>query len=209
MTPPSNPVDLVIWHRTVAEMYAFVRQTWAEDHPDACDMFRAERDRMFKEHPQSPLSEEQAEYFTYLEYYPYDPAWRVTGTIDTGVKKETFTVDLPDEGAFRYTRIARVRFQVLHQEAELSLFWVEGYGGGLFLPFKDETNGEETYGGGRYLYDTVKGADLRVDPDELVLDFNYAYNPSCAYNDRWVSPLSPAENTLPFPVEAGEKAFIG
>jgi uncharacterized protein (DUF1684 family) len=209
MATPSNPVDLAIWQRTVAEMYAFVRQTWAEDQPDACDMFRAERDRMFKEHSQSPLSEEQTKYFAYLEYYPYDPAWRVTGAIDTGVKKETFTVDLSDEGLFRYTRIARVRFHVLRQEAELSLFWVEGYGGGLFLPFKDETNGEETYGGGRYLYDTVRGADLRIDPGELVLDFNYAYNPTCAYNDRWVCPLSPAENALPFPVEAGEKAFIG
>ena len=209
MATPSNPVELAIWRRTVAEMYAFVRQTWAEDQPDACDMFRAERDRMFKEHSQTPLSEEQVEFFTFLEYYPYDLAWRVTGVIDDAVKQETFTVDLPDEGAFQYTRVARVRFQVLDREAELSLFWVEGYGGGLFLPFKDETNGEETYGGGRYLYDTAKGADLRAEPGELVLDFNYAYNPSCAYNDRWVCPLSPAENTLSFPVEAGEKAFIG
>ena len=208
MATPANPVELAIWRRTVAEMYAFVRQTWAEDQPDACDMFRTERDRMFKEHPQSPLSAEQSEVFGFLAYYPYDPAWRVTGTFDTEVKKETFTVDLPDEGPFRYTRIARVHFRVRRQEAKLSLFWVEGYGGGLFLPFKDETNGEATYGGGRYLYDTVKGADLRVEPDELVLDFNYAYNPSCAYNDRWVCPLPPAENTLPFAVEAGEKAFV-
>jgi uncharacterized protein (DUF1684 family) len=208
MATPSNPVELAIWRRTIAEMYAFVRQTWAEDQPDACDMFRAERDRMFKEHSQSPLTEEQAEIFAFLEYYPYDPAWRVTGTIDDEVKQETFTIDLPDEGTFRYTRVARVQFRVLQQEAELSLFWVEGYGGGLFLPFKDETNGEETYGGGRYLYNTVKGADLRVEPGELVLDFNYAYNPSCAYNNRWVCPLSPVENTLPFPVEVGEKAFI-
>ena len=103
--------------------------------------------------------------------------------------------------------MARVRFAVPGHEAELSLFWVGGYGGGLFLPFRDATHGRETYGGGRYLYDTIKGADLGAGVDEVVLDFNYAYNPSCAYNDRWVCPLSPPENSLPFAVEAGEKLF--
>ena len=86
----------------------------------------------------------------------------------------------------------------------LTLFWLEGYGGGLFLPFKDQTSGRETYGGGRYLYDTVKGADLGAAPDSILLDFNFAYNPSCAYNPRWVCPLAPRENVLDFRIEAGE-----
>ena len=84
---------------------------------------------------------------------------------------------------------------------------MEGYGGGLFLPFLDETNTNETYGGGRYLYDTIKGADLGTNGSTLVLDFNFAYNPSCAYDDRWTCPLAPRENRLSFPVQAGEKSF--
>ena len=89
------------------------------------------------------------------------------------------------------------------------MFWVLGYGGGVFLPFKDATNGPETYGGGRYLLDTIKHADLGSEDERLVLDFNYAYNPSCAYNPRWHCPLSPPENTLPVEIRAGEKSYPG
>jgi uncharacterized protein (DUF1684 family) len=84
------------------------------------------------------------------------------------------------------------------------VYWIAGYGGGLFLPFRDATNASTTYGGGRYLYDTIKGADLGAGNDELVLDFNYAYHPSCCYNPRWVCPLAPPQNRLSFAVEAGE-----
>jgi hypothetical protein len=91
--------------------------------------------------------------------------------------------------------------------ATLTLYWIEGYGGGLFLPFRDGTNGTETYGGGRYLYDTIKGADLGAGRRAITLDFNFSYNPSCAYSPRWLCPLSPAENSLPFRVAAGELAF--
>jgi uncharacterized protein (DUF1684 family) len=118
-------------------------------------------------------------------------------------------VELPAEGLVRYTRVARLQFAVQGQQGELSLFWIEGYGGGLFLPFQDATNGGETYGGGRYLYDTIKGADLGAGPGGIVLDFNYAYNPSCAYDEQWLCPLAPQENRLPFATEAGEKAFPG
>jgi len=78
----------------------------------------------------------------------------------------------------------------------------------LFLPFRNATSGQKTYGGGRYLYDTIKGADLGIEAEEIGLDFNYDYNPSCAYNNtQWVCPLAPPENRLPFAVEAGEKVF--
>jgi uncharacterized protein (DUF1684 family) len=79
-----------------------------------------------------------------------------------------------------------------------------GYGGGVFLPFRDATNNRQTYGGGRYLYDTIKGADLGTAQGGIVLDFNYAYHPSCYYNPRWVCPLAPPQNILDFPVTAGE-----
>jgi len=93
---------------------------------------------------------------------------------------------------------------LLGASAALELFWLEAYGGGVFLPFADTTSGETTYGGGRYLLDTIKGADLGVDHGRLVLDFNFAYKPSCSYDPRWVCPLSPASNRVPLAVRAGE-----
>ena len=76
---------------------------------------------------------------------------------------------------------------------------------GVFLPFADATRGSETYGGGRYLLDTVKGADLGEADGRLVLDFNFAYNPSCSYDPQWDCPLAPPPNWLRVPVEAGER----
>ena len=101
---------------------------------------------------------------------------------------------------------ARATFRLHGRALALDCLWLQGYGGGLFLPFGDATNGATTYGAGRYLLDTVKGADLGCEDRELVLDFNFAYNPSCVYNPRWVCPLAPAANRLPVPVEAGERA---
>jgi uncharacterized protein (DUF1684 family) len=97
------------------------------------------------------------------------------------------------------------RFEFDGVERELELYWLDGYGGGLFLPFRDGTSGSETYGAGRYLLDTVKGADLGTDGDRLVLDFNFAYNPSCAYDPKWVCPLAPYPNRLVTPIRAGER----
>jgi uncharacterized protein (DUF1684 family) len=88
---------------------------------------------------------------------------------------------------------------------ELELYWLEGYGGGVFLPFRDATAGAETYGAGRYLLDTVKGSDLGMQDGRLVLDFNFAYNPSCSYDDRWACPLAPPANRLEAVIRAGER----
>jgi uncharacterized protein (DUF1684 family) len=103
----------------------------------------------------------------------------------------TFDIPLAADGVIHCARVARVSFTIASEPATLALYWFGGYGGGLWLPFSDATSGESTYGGGRYLYDTIKGADLGTDADRIVLDFNFAYNPSCAYDDRWVCPLSP------------------
>lgn len=207
MATPGNPFTLAEWRRTVAELYAAVRWAPSDDQSRAWEVFRAARNELFTLHPDSPLDPEQRAEFAGLDYYPYDPAARVIGTLDRAVERATFEVDLPAEGVCRYTRVARIGFTLHGQAAELSVFWIEGYGGGLFLPFRDATCGRTTYGGGRYLYDTIKGADLGAGAQQIVLDFNYAYNPSCAYNDQWVCPLSPPENRLPFAVEAGERAF--
>jgi uncharacterized protein (DUF1684 family) len=118
------------------------------------------------------------------------------------MQEEIFGPILPVIG---YERIEEAIDYVNRHDRPLALYWFEGYGGGLWLPFSDASCGTETYGGGRYLSDTIKGADLGISGSEILLDFNFAYNPSCAYDDRWSCPLSPSENRLPFAVNAGER----
>lgn len=207
MSTPTDPLSLADWRRRVAEMYAAVRHN--PDPQAGWRAFRGQRDRLFASHPVSPLDEAQQASFETLPFFSYNPAWRKLGRLDKKVERRTYAIELPDEGSFRYTRVANVHFDHQGEEHSLSLFWVEGYGGGLFLPFQDQTSGKGTYGGGRYLYDGIKGADLNLEPEGFLLDFNFAYNPSCAYNDRWVCPLSPPENRLGCAVEAGERRYPG
>ena len=103
------------------------------------------------------------------------------------------------------SRFARTRFELAGEQQTLDLYWLDGYGGGVFLSFADATSGHETYGACRYLLDTVKGSDLGERDGRLVLDFNFAYNPSCAYDPRWVCPLAPPGNRLPVAVRGGER----
>ena len=104
-----------------------------------------------------------------------------------------------------FTRFGYARFSLKARKLSLELYWIQGYGGGIFLPFRDATSAVSTYGAGRYLIDTVKGADLGGQGDRLLLDFNFAYNPSCAYDPRWVCPLAPPANRLDVAVAAGER----
>jgi hypothetical protein len=116
-------------------------------------------------------------------------------------------MQLQDDGITHLRRIGRVHITIDGSEVALTVFWILGYGGGLFLPFRDATSGAQTYGGGRYLLDTIKHADLGSSDGCLILDFNYAYNPSCAYDSRWHCPLAPQENWLSVPILAGEMVF--
>jgi len=119
------------------------------------------------------------------------------------VRDELFRIHpTSGEEPYAFTRFARARFEL----GSLDLFWLEGYGGGVFLSFADATSGTETYGACRYLLDTVKGADLGERDGRLVLDFNFAYNPSCAYDPRWVCPLAPPGNRLAAPIRGGERS---
>ena len=203
MTSPATPLTLAHWRRAVAEIYADVRAT--SDGAAAAARYRAERDRLFAEHPDTPISPADRRKWHGASWYPYDAKWRTTGIVEPAQSTAGFDIPLAGDGVIRCTRVARIRFAIGGKNAALALYWFSGYGGGLWLPFSDATSGESTYGGGRYLYDTIKGADLGAGADRLVLDFNFAYNPSCAYDDRWVCPLSPAENSLPFAVTAGER----
>jgi uncharacterized protein (DUF1684 family) len=159
---------------------------------------------LFRAHPQSALDDAQKAAFRGLRYYPYNPAYRVVTEIDTSVEPIAYEDDLDGDGHIVIRQFGQVAFELPTGSGTLGLFWIGGYGGGLFLPFRDTTNNLTTYGGGRYLFDTIKGADLGTDGNTIVLDFNYAYHPSCYYNPRWVCPLAPPQNRLTFPIEAGE-----
>lgn len=200
-------LDLLDYRRRVFELYQTVRDT--EGDAETWEWFRNQREWLFQAHSQSALDAAQKAAFRGLEYFPHDPDYRVIAEVDTRVEPEVFSVDLGEDGQLSYRRFARVQFDLPSGAGSLNVYWLQGYGGGLFLPFGDATNGAESYSGGRYLYDTIKGADLGTSGRSIVLDFNYAYNPSCAYSPRWVCPLTLPENRLPFPVMAGEKAFGG
>jgi len=201
-------LELALWRRQTAEMYARVREVSGADPLLAWEEYRERRDQMFRSRAQSPLERAARARFKGLEYFPYNPAWRFVvpvTPIQDAPQGSITEIELP-EGTLRYKKFGWVSVPSLPGTA-LALYWLEGYGGGLFLPFKDLTNGAGTYGGGRYLYDTIKGADLGAGPDLIVMDFNFAYNPSCAYSPKWICPLAPRENTLPTRVEAGERMF--
>lgn len=197
-------IELLHYRRAVSDMYAAVRnsqlppeQTWLR--------WRQTRDHLFGQHPQTALDAEQVQRFQGLTYFDYNPAWRFEAEIDTDVVHEIIPIETDRDGTVRAYRFGRVHLNVGDAPVSLSCFWLLGYGGGVYLPFRDATNGTETYGGGRYLLDTIKHADLGQTVDgKLILDFNYAYNPSCAYNSQWSCPLAPPENWLTIPVPAGE-----
>jgi uncharacterized protein (DUF1684 family) len=205
MSTPANPFTLADWRHTVAEHYVTVRALSGSDGPAASTQFRAARERLFREHPDSPIALERRPAWRGLHWHPYAKAWRIRGVIDTSATRQTFEISLASDGVLRCTRVGHARFAIDGAPAALAMYWFEGYGGGLWLPFSDASSGTQTYGGGRYLYDTIKGADLGIAGSEILLDFNFAYNPSCAYDVRWSCPLSPLENRLPVEVNAGER----
>lgn len=206
MSKVSNYIELLDYRRQVSSLYAWLRGS--ELSPEArLREFRHRRDSLFASHPQSALDSGQKSSFKGLEYYPYNPDLRFVLPVEMDVKGSVVEIDLEDDGPTRMEKFGKVRFTFEGKEVTLSLYWILGYGGGVFLPFRDSTNRNETYGGGRYLLDTIKSADLGRGASGLVIDFNYAYNPSCAYNPRWHCPLAPPENWLSIPIRAGELRF--
>lgn len=191
-------LSLLHWRRSVAAAYAAVRQ--ATDPAQGWSAWRGARDRLFGQHPDSPLSPAARTGFSGLTYAPYDPALRFTVPVSPA---EPAHLDVPTgtDGLVPFDRIGKV---VLPGLGSLDVWWLGSYGGGIFVPVKDGSAGRTTYGGGRYLLDTVKGADLGGIDDQLVIDLNYAYHPSCAYDSAWACPLAPPGNVLAATVLAGE-----
>ena len=193
-----DTLDLLDWKRRILHLYTEIRD--AGDPAAAWHRWRETRDELFRSHPQSPLPPQARASFGGVQYFPYDPALRFSAELEA---VEPQSLEIPGSGGsrIRFTRFGIARFAL----GELELYWLEGYGGGIFLPFGDATNGRETYGAGRYLLDSVKGADLGLENGRLVLDFNFAYNPSCSYDDRWACPLTPPANRLPAEIRGGER----
>ncbi len=199
-------LDLADWRRRVGDLYRL-------SGPDALTRFRHSRDELFRTHPQSPLNEEARTRFEGLRYFDHDPAYRIHLRVEPADAGDPLEIDTGGEdGVITYRRAGSLRFRLAGEDCQLTVFSLVGYGGGLFLPFRDATSGHETYGGGRYLFDTVKNTDglaleLTAGSADITIDFNFAYNPSCVYDARWACPLAPRENWLAVPVRAGEKMF--
>lgn len=207
--PMSEYLDLADWRRRVAAMYESLRSD-PRSEPDRLTAFRAARDRLFVEHPSSPVPATERASFPGVPYWPHDPTLRFTAALEPDPSAPPLDLPRSGEGAsFPYSRIGWVGFTVADTDCRLAVYWLNDYGGGIFIPFRDATSGGESYGAGRYLWDSAKGADLGSRGDELVLDFNYAYHPSCVYDPRWSCPLAPPENRLAVPIRAGERLGEG
>ena len=210
----ADRLSLADWRRRIATLYAEVRAMAASDPAAAHAHWRAVRERLFREHPQSPVPQGARADFRAL-HFDHDPLLRFHAVVEPAPPAEPgdLLLELPNSGSdsLSFSRIGRVRLPFPDGERTLSVFWMAGYAGGLFIPFRDATNGDTTYGAGRYLVDAAKAADLGAapGPDDaswaLVLDFNFAFQPSCAFDPRWACPLAPPENRLDLEIRAGER----
>ncbi len=240
---------LADWRRQVSDLYAEVRRLGVGDPVGALTVWRAERERLYRDHPMSPVPAARRRNFS-ARHFDYDPSLRFEVVVQAAAPAAPAAtpaatplaivpdptpgqaplapapplgtpalgaptplgapLSLPNSGgdSLSFRRIGSVEIPFAsHGPRTLSLFWMEGYSGGLFLPFRDGTSGIETYAAGRYLLDTAKSADLGGDRERgsLILDFNFAYQPSCAFDPRWACPLAPPENRLDLAIRAGER----
>jgi uncharacterized protein len=217
----SERLQLADWRRRVSDLYAEVRSEAARDPEAAWRRWRETREQLFRDHPQSPVPAASRETFR-ATHWPYDARYRFEANLapasappatDAGsaavLSLGGLSLNLPIStgGEEGFTRIGRVTVPLPGGERSLGVYWMAGYAGGLFLPFRDATNGRETYGAGRYLLDTAKSADLGVGStrESLILDFNFAFHPSCAFDPKWSCPLAPPENRVDVRIEAGER----
>jgi uncharacterized protein (DUF1684 family) len=193
-------LTLLDWRRRVAALYADVRA--ADDPEEGWQTWRAGRDALLGGHPDSPFGPPARERFRGLPFAAYDPGLRFDVAVDTDVEPLRLGLPTGGESSVALDRIGQV---TLGDVGRLDVWWLGGYGGGVFVPLRDGTAGTTTYGGGRYLLDTVKSADLGGGDGRLVVDLNFAYHPSCTYDPRWTCPLAPEGNRVSTTVDAGEQ----
>jgi hypothetical protein len=165
---------------------------------DRYSEFRKEKDAFFALDPHSPLTREQKKSFRGLAYFPPSKDYRFELDVEEFSKKDLVLIQTSTGDVQEYERFGKFRFTVQGQPVELTLYRSES---GYFLPFVDGLAGVETYPAGRYLEPEPLGGR------RFLLDFNFAYNPYCAYNEYWSCPLTPPENRLKVPIPAGEKIY--
>jgi uncharacterized protein len=198
MTTVQTSLQLADWRASVAELYAAVR---AEPDPAVGHrLWRAGRAELFVSHPQSPVVDQPELRENGVRYWPYDPDLRFTAEV-LEAEPEEIEVYVGDDGTVPLARVGRLDLPV----GSLDVWRLLGYAGGLFVPLRDGTSGDSSYGGGRYLLDTAKGSWLGGDNTHLVVDLNFAYHPSCRYDPKWVCPLAPLGNRLQVAIESGER----
>jgi uncharacterized protein len=195
-------LELTDWRRRVGELYAAVR---ALDDPErAHALWRSGRDVLFRTHPQSPLPPVDPLRETGIPYWDYDPAMRFELALLPAPGPQQRPVPTGGDGTMTLRLIGLVTLPA-PLNVTVDVWWLQQYGGGLFLPLRDGTGGDTSYGGGRYALDTAKGADLGGAVATLIIDLNFLYHPSCRYSSRWQCPLAPPGNTIAAPVRAGER----
>jgi uncharacterized protein (DUF1684 family) len=217
-----DKLELADWRRCVSDLYSEVRSFAASDPQAAWNRWRATREQLYREHAMSPVPVAERDAFR-ARHFAYDPALRFEVAVIPDEPASAPAPSLGGPGGFggfgslvlpvstggeqSFTRIGFLDVPFAAGSRRLGLYWMAGYAGGLFLPFRDGTNGTETYGAGRYLLDAAKSADLGAGAarHSLVLDFNFAFQPSCAFDPIWSCPLAPPENRLDIRVEAGER----
>ncbi|ODA90617.1 hypothetical protein ATY41_09315 [Leifsonia xyli subsp. xyli] len=213
-SPAATAAHIADCRRRVFGLYASVRQRAATDPAAAHAHWVSCRNELLASHPASPLLEADRKGFTGLPVAAYDPGWRFELPVLAADEPRRMAVETGTDGVIPFELLGTVRVPLA---GTLEVWRLASYGGGLFVPVKDALagHGGGTYGGGRYLIDTIKGADLGLgsagdsltagSETRLVLDFNFAYNPSCAYDPAWACPLAQAGNTLPVEVPVGER----
>jgi len=198
--PPAE-LELMDWRHRVSDLYSLVRAE--PDAELAHALWRRGRGELFTSHPQSPLEPEDPLRRTGVPYWPYVPGLRFElELLPFGAPVRSVGTGGEEVTTMRAIGKVEIPSPV---GASVAVWWLAQYGGGLFLPIRDGTSGKSSYGGGRYLFDTAKGAGLGGTYEKLVVDLNFLYHPSCRYSPQYTCPLAPPENTIAWPIEAGER----
>jgi len=197
--------EVADWRRRVFALYEAART--APDPAAGHTLWRTGRDELFAKHPSTPVMADDLPAFAGLPVEPYDPAWRFEVSVEEA-EPARFDFETGTDGIVPFERLG---IAVVPGVGSLDVWRLTSYGGGIFIPVRDALAGTHggTYGGGRYLVDSIKGASLNSDaaPDTLVLDFNFSYNPSCAYDPAWACPLAQPGNRVGVEIPVGERYF--
>ncbi|MGG5171606.1 DUF1684 domain-containing protein [Pseudarthrobacter sp. J1738] len=199
-----SALEIADWRLQTFGIYSTVREIARTSPRDAHEHWCTERDRMFREHPASALDAASKAHFTGLHVAAYDPDFRFELPLLSRGAGEVRNVTTGTDGVVPFERLGTF---AVPEIGELAVWRLKTYGGGIFVPLRDTTAGKAggSYGAGRYLLDTIKGSFTGVNESgEFILDFNFAYNPSCAYNEAWACPLPGPDNRLSTAIEAGE-----